>query len=245
MLRYLFLTCFSLLVSLTAGLAAPAKQVKVKMLIKTDSSAISVRHFDSATLNQYRAKKEFHFTKDSYVEESLWDRFWTWLRNLFRLKNKQGAGELFNIIIKYGFIVLGLAALIFLIFKLIGVDAFNVIKGRSASAPLLHDESVEDIYTINFDAEVEKAVNQQNYRFAVRLMYLRVLKQLSDAGQIHWELNKTNSIYVNELTNAEQRLAFKLLTRQFEYIWYGELIIDAAAFKKINALFDGFKIKMA
>ena len=108
-----------------------------------------------------------------------------------------------------------------------------------------YDESVENIYAIDFNAEIDKAVTQQNYRLAVRLLYLRSLRQLADAGLIHWDVNKTNTIYINELANAEQRLAFKLLTRQFEYVWYGEFIIDAQIFTKITALFNNFKVKAA
>jgi ABC-type dipeptide/oligopeptide/nickel transport system permease component len=243
MLRYLYLTCFIVMLSLTVGLAVPAKQVRARLIAKTDSSAVAVRHFDGTALKNYNAQKEFHYNDGGYVGESPWDRFWKWFWNLFKFNN-QTTGQIFETIIQYLLIALGVAAVVFLILKLIGIDAFNVIKGGSANA-LPYDESVEDIYAIDLDAEAENAIRQQNYRFAVRLLYLKTLKQLSDAGRIHWELNKTNSIYINELTNDEQRLAFKLLTRQFEYVWYGELAIDAEVFKKINALFTGFKIKTA
>jgi ABC-type dipeptide/oligopeptide/nickel transport system permease component len=223
--------------------AAPAKQVKAKLSLKTDTAITSPRHFDKAALKQYSLQKEFHYNDGSYVGDSLWTRFWRWFWNLFTIDDKKTAGEIFVIIIKYALIVLGAAALIFLILRLIGLDAFNIIKGKPLT--LAYNESVEDIYAIDLDTEVENAVTQQNYRFAVRLLYLKVLKQLSDAGKIHWEINKTNSVYINELTDAEQRIAFKLLTRQFEYVWYGELIIDAEVFKKINGLFTSFKIKTA
>jgi hypothetical protein len=32
-----------------------------------------------------------------------------------------------------------------------------------------------------------------------------------------------------------------LLTRQFEYIWYGDFFIDGQAFQNINGLFQDFK----
>jgi len=143
------------------------------------------------------------------------------------------------------FIALGAAALIFVIFKLAGVDLLSAIKGKPMNAPLPYDESDENIYAIDFEPEIENAIAQQNYRLAVRLLYLRTLRQLSDANLIHWENTKTNSIYINELIDTDQRLAFKLLTRQFEYVWYGEMIIDSDVFKKISVLFTNFKIKVA
>ena len=222
--------------------AVPAKQVKSKLVVKNDSTTVTVRQFDKAALKNYSKQPEFRYD-DTYVGESIWDRFWRWFWHLFKIKGINASG--FSTIVTYSFIALGVAALVFLIFKLAGVDLFNAIKGKSLATPLPYDESVENIYAIDFEFEVEKAIEQQNYRLAVRLLYLRALKQLSDASLIHWELTKTNSIYINELTDTDQRLAFKLLTRQFEYVWYGEMTIDAQVFKKISLLFTNFKIKAA
>ena len=137
---------------------------------------------------------------------------------------------------------LGVAAIVFLILKLAGVDPFKAIRSKSASA-LPYSEYTDNIHDINMDDELEKAITVRNYRLAVRLLYLKSLKQLNDAGLIHWEPNKTNTDYSNELQNFEQRLAFNLLTRQFEYIWYGEFSIDADVFGRISDLFKDFKVK--
>jgi hypothetical protein len=238
--RYLFLTILVLILNLTAWGAVPAKPVKVKLIVKNDSTTVAVRQFDRSALKNYGTQPEFKYD-ESYVGESLWSRFWRWFWDLF--KHNGISTSVFSGIVEYTFIALGVAALVFLIFKLAGVDMLNVIKGKSLNTPLPYDESVENIYAIDFEFEIEKATEQQNYRLAVRLLYLKALKQLSDANLIHWELAKTNSIYIKELNDTEQRLAFKLLTRQFEYVWYGELTIDAQVFKKISVLFANFKIK--
>lgn len=229
-----------MILGFAAWCAVPAKQGKVKLLVKNDSTTVAVRQFDRSALKKYSAQPEFKYD-ESYVGESLWSRFWRWFWDLF--KHNGISASVFSGIVEYSFIALGVAALVFLIFKLAGVDMLNVIKGKSLNTPLPYDESVENIYAIDFEFEIEKATEQQNYRLAVRLLYLKAIKQLSDANLIHWELAKTNSIYINELNNTDQRLAFKLLTRQFEYVWYGELTIDAQVFKKISTLFANFKIK--
>ena len=144
-------------------------------------------------------------------------------------------------IIKYIFIAAGLAAIVLLVFKLAGIDMLHIFRRRSMQAEVPYSESLENIHEINFDAEIEKAIAQHNYRLAVRMLYLRCLKQLSDADLIKWQIDKTNSTYINELNNTEQRKVFKTLTLQFEYVWYGEFIIDAAVFKNINTLFQDFK----
>jgi hypothetical protein len=134
-----------------------------------------------------------------------------------------------------------MAALVFLALKLAGIDLLHVFRRKSTGASFPYQESLENIHEINFDDELEKAIAQQNYRLGVRLLYLKCLKQLSDADLIKWQIDKTNNAYINELTNPNQRQVFKTLTLQFEYIWYGEFAIDAPVFKNINTLFMDFK----
>jgi len=244
MLRYTYLTCLFLALSFIAWGGTPVKQAKPKQVVHTDTTTVSVRPFDKAALVNYASQKEFKYT-NGYVGESLWTRFWRWFWGLFNNDDRGTIASIFVTILEYLLIGFGIAALVFLIMKLIGIDALNVIRRRAKATPLPYDESTENIYAIDFDAEIEKAIGQQNYRLAVRLLYLRSLRQLADAGLINWDLTKTNSIYVDELTNAEQQIAFKLLTRQFEYVWYGEFMIDAPVFKKISALFNDFKTMRA
>ncbi len=217
----------------------PVKPVKQKLVVHNDTALVIQRYFNGAALKNYSAQKEFQYGNGGYAGESLWTRFWKWFWSLFDTDDKSILGR----IEQYVLIALGIAALVFLILKLVGVDALNVVRRKPLSATLPYNESVENIYETDLDAELEKAIAHQNYRFAVRILYLRSLRQLSDAGLIKWDINKTNSIYINELTDAEQRIAFKILTRQFEYVWYGEFIIDMPVFTKISTRFNDFKVK--
>jgi hypothetical protein len=58
---------------------------------------------------------------------------------------------------------------------------------------------------------------------------------------IQWQIDKTNSAYIYELKDVNQQKAFRLLTRQFEYVWYGNFAIDKDAFGSISNLFQDFK----
>ena len=239
MLRYFYLTV--LFICLHAGptfCAKPAKEVKKPLVVKYDSLDINKKLFNQPALEKYRQQKEYQYD-EGYVGESFWDRFKRWFWGLFDNTDKSAVA----IGITYLLMALGVAAIVFLIMKLAGVDPFKVIRGKPASAALSYSEFTENIHDINMDNELEKAINVRNYRLAVRLLYLKSLKQLNDAGLIHWEPNKTNTDYSNELQNFDQRLAFNLLTRQFEYIWYGEFNIDADVFGRISNLFKDFKVK--
>jgi len=246
MLRCLYLVCLILILSLTFSRATdPVKKVKPKVVLQNDTNTVRVRSFDQTALKNYSKQSYFKYN-NGYVAPSPWTTFWKWLWgkiNSFLSKGKNGT--YFGLFLKYLFILLGLGALVFLILRLAGLDALYIFRRKAESADLPYSEMQENIHEINFDDGIETAVGQHNYRLAVRLLYLKCLKQLSDTGQIRWEINKTNNDYINELSNPSQRTAFNLLTRQFEYIWYGQFSIDAAVFARVNALFYDFKAQAA
>lgn len=229
----------------------PAKKVvpAAPLVMKKDTAAITVRHFDTVALQAYKKQPEFQYHDAVESNPSLWSRFWHWLKNFLKglfkpMKIGTNAGRfwiIFGYILKYLLIIGGLAGVVFLSLKLAGIDLLNIFSRNPVSANLEYSESFEDIHEINFDDEIEKAIAQHNYRLAVRLLYLRSLKHLSDANLIKWQPDKTNNAYVAELSNNEQRRFFKTLTLQFEYVWYGEFAINAQAFNKINAAFTDFK----
>ena len=102
----------------------------------------------------------------------------------------------------------------------------------------------KNIHEIDFDQNIEDAVNGKNYRLAVRLLYLKSLKRLSDSGLIDWQINKTNSVYVNELNHPTKKTEFLKLTHQFEYIWYGEYFLERPGYQHIESSFKEFMKKI-
>lgn len=240
------LLCFALepAAAKVGGQAIPLKTDTVAKkkppVLRMDSSKVNVRRFNENALDKYRADKEYQYNDKSIGNElSFWDRFWMWFwRTLFgSLSISPG----FAGFLKYFFLILAVGALIFFVMKLLGMDMGSLLLGKSRKTPLAYTESAENIHEINFDEEIEKAISNHNYRLAVRLLYLRSLKQLSDNGLIQWLPEKTNSAYVYELNNPSVRQSFVSLTRQFEYVWYGGFNIDGAAFGNINQLFQNFK----
>lgn len=246
-LFYFIVFVLSIHISNAAVQARAAKPLVLQM----DSAEVNVRHLDSTAINKYSKLSAFQYNDDDeQTTPSWWTRFWRWFWNWFlNLFKPINFGKhdpspflkaLMNIL-KYLTIAIGIAAVVFLALKLAGINMLHVFRRKSMSTNLPYAESLENIHDISFDDELEKAVSQHNYRLAVRLLYLKCLKQLSDADLIKWQIDKTNSAYINELTNPEQRKVFKTLTLQFEYVWYGEFAIDGPVFKNINTLFQDFK----
>ncbi|QJD96748.1 DUF4129 domain-containing protein [Mucilaginibacter robiniae] len=214
--------------------------------LRTDSSTlVQQRSFDNAYLNQLKQQPDFQY-HETQSSPSLWTRFWRWFWSLFDdWKVSRSTGPLMVNVFKYLFILIGASALTFLILRIAGVDLLKILKRKPADATLPYAETLENIHEIDFDTGLEQAISQRNYRLAVRLLYLKALKQLSDQHLIHWQINKTNSAYVDELKNLEQRETFTILTRQFEYVWYGEFAINEQAFQNISILFTNFKQTLA
>ncbi|GAB2974784.1 hypothetical protein GCM10027049_06410 [Mucilaginibacter puniceus] len=241
MFRYLYLFFFFLTLNAVIANADTTtkipKQVLSALVVRNDTTKVAPRHFNTNALKNYSQQREFKYD-DNFVGTSPWERFKQWFWNLFDVN------PTLNSVTNYFLIALGVAALIFLILKLSGFNA-SIIKGKTAHVALLYDEFTENIHEMDLDNGIQIATQQHNYRLAVRLLYLKCLKQLSDAGQIAWDINKTNTVYVNELTNTDQRQAFNILTRQFEYVWYGEFNINEKIYSQINAMFTDFKVNRA
>ena len=99
----------------------------------------------------------------------------------------------------------------------------------------------EDIFSINYEQELEKAIADENYRLGVRLMYLHILRSFSERDIIHYKIERTNSDYLIQLYNTSYYKDFFRLTRNFEYVWYGKFDISSAAFDMIRK--DHAKLK--
>ena len=239
--KFLPVRFITLLLALFLALSTHAAPVpkKTVAVVKLDTSKIAVKHFDANTLAKFRKAKDFDYNGEAVGEPTAWDRFWSWLwhviGNLFRKVPYGGS------ILKYVLLGLAISLLAYIVFKSIGLDPIQLLRRESAKIAVPYTESLENIHEINFDNEIEKAVAQHNYRLAVRLLYLKCLKQLSDGNLIQWQIDKTNTAYFYELSNPEQKQTFGQLTRQFEYVWYGDFNIDKDTFSNINTLFQNFK----
>lgn len=96
------------------------------------------------------------------------------------------------------------------------------------------EEAEENIHSVDFDAEIGRAVATGNYTLAARLLYLQTLKQLSNDARIDWQPQKTPTQYTRE----ERSEAFRQLTHHFLRIRYGGFEADEELFATMRALRD-------
>jgi hypothetical protein len=114
-------------------------------------------------------------------------------------------------------------------------------KAKTINTDDAEEINTDDIFSIRFDTEIAKAEGAGNYRFAVRLWYLRLLKELSEKELIEYRQGRTNHDYVMQLRKRTYGNDFSLLTRNFEYTWYGQFDLSAEAYKLLRNDFVTFQ----
>ena len=102
----------------------------------------------------------------------------------------------------------------------------------------------DDIFAINYQKEIDKAVGMSNYRLAVRLMFLRLLRNLSDKKIIQYKQDSTNFDYMMQLRSTTIYPDFFRITRNYEYSWYGQFDIDKEKYSIIKKEFENFETKL-
>ncbi len=201
-----------------------------------DSSVIHTRAFSAKNLSEYKNRREFQYESVHEPPQSLWDRFRNWINSLIvRLFSKLGSGSL----VTWVFAIGAIAVIVFFIIKISGMGDGGFFKKRSSKG-LEYTVGTEDIHSMNFEEAIQQAVDDKNFRLAVRLLYLQSLKYLADNRKINWQLNKTNHHYLRELYGTSHHPEFARLTRQFERNWYGNIPVADLEFGTLRQSFANF-----
>lgn len=208
-----------------------------------DSSLIEPRLPAGESLQSLQSQKDFAYLKASPKDDSWWSRFWMWLRQLLGRMANEGEGMGFWEIILTRVLpgALALAALVLVILKLLGMNPDAVLRKKTVSLAVPFQEAGETGSPDDFDAVLEDALRRQDFRLAIRLHYLDILRHLSRAELISWHPDKTNRHYFRELSDQKLKEPFGRLTRIFEYVWYGEATPGEREFEAAKSEFLALK----
>lgn len=208
--------------------------------LATDTSAVDLRVPAESRLKSYQNNPDYSYGIESNPSFNYWSELWrqiiSWIDNFF---SDEAYGSTRQAL-AYLFVAL---VVVFIVLKMVGVDFTRLFVKKAASTGILHDILGNNIQSTDFETLIARSVAERDYRFAVRLYYLSTLKHLSEKGLISWELNKTNRSYTFEV-QPEHRPAFEYLTRQFEYVWYGDFTVFEGYYLKLKAEFDSFISKL-
>jgi hypothetical protein len=139
-------------------------------------------------------------------------------------------------------ILITIALLIFTLIKLLG-------KTGNANAKVYMDNiSIEELTEENFiETDLEKllriALESNDYRSAVRILYLSTIQQLNSTGLILWKKDKTNKDFLREMRKHSNYKTFRDITLAYEIVWYGDRQIELQQFTSLKNIVDNFLLK--
>jgi len=199
-----------------------------------DKSDIEIRKINNDKLIKYKNNNEFDYFKTYNNPETIWDyiKYWFWRTIDYIFSNKNPIG----IAIKYILII----SFIIIIIMFLTKNKFKSLffKEQKVTNEIYLNELNDNINKINIPELIRQAKSDKNWKLAVRYYYLYLLKELSKNNIIEWKINKTNHNYINELKKSEFYETFKELSKIYNYIWYGDFVIDETSFIEINVKFD-------
>lgn len=132
--------------------------------------------------------------------------------------------------------------IIFLILKaILGFDSKfwkSAEKLKKISTNLLYED--EDLYELHLEELLEQAIENNNFRLAIRYYYLTSLKILSSKEIIEYHKDKTNSEYLFEIENTTIKEEFLYLSYVYYHVWYGEFSVNKASFTVAQHKYQSF-----
>ncbi|MFZ5552922.1 MAG: hypothetical protein ACOZCO_07385 [Bacteroidota bacterium] len=143
-----------------------------------------------------------------------------------------GLGGLFQVLLIGGLI----AAVIFILYKILTGAS---LKGRKKVGPVEEDEQPEQVELPKSELELllEKALKENNFREAVRIYFIFIIKSLKEKNWITWEKKKTNQYYLLEMRDRMQYQTFSKSIMIFEVVWYGKRELTPSEYAQVEPFF--------
>ncbi|MGC4036881.1 MAG: hypothetical protein QM764_13060 [Chitinophagaceae bacterium] len=216
------------------------KNAKYDYYISTDqwvSDSMEARRIPDTVIKSLKSQDDFWYADKQFEKDSPADS--TQQRNfLDRLLRQEWFKTLIWIIIVGGFIAV-------LLWYLAESNTKIFQRGSKRIATDEETEPIENIFGINYEKEIANAVRSGNYRLGTRLLFLQLLKKLSEKNIIQYKQDKTNFDYLLQLSSTTYYKDFFRLARNYEYAWYGEFDVNADSFSIIKNEFEKFNNKLS
>lgn len=142
-----------------------------------------------------------------------------------------------------GYVMIGIfiIALAFLVYYL-----FINSKRGSKEIKSIHLDDVApiEIPLTELQRLLQEALANGDYRLAIRIYFVFIVRDLSQKNWIQWEKEKTNYHYLREMSHKPEYEPFQKTVGYFEVIWYGKRVIDKSTFEAIRPDFTNLLDKL-
>jgi hypothetical protein len=221
--------------------AAPkVETIYVQSDVAVDTAAIEAKTFRKDFRKKY-ADENFVYEPKAH-KKNAWERFKEWLadiiNNLFRFSSNKTSMQFVEIMLQAIAIIIVLVV-IYMIVKALMNKEGKWIFGKNSDKKLIHYTEIEkNLHLADFEKLIRSTLESGEKRLSIRYYYLWLLKKMSAAQLIVWDIEKTNSDYLHELQSQARKDEFAYLSYLYNYIWYGEFEIDDAIFGKAKSAFE-------
>ncbi|WP_237275903.1 DUF4129 domain-containing protein [Tenacibaculum ovolyticum] len=211
--------------------------------VQFDEVFIEQRKFDAKKIEAYKQQDDFIYVVEKR-EPTILEKAWSWFKR--KIKSilsyifddiKPAVGFLWSLfrILPY---VIAVLVLYFIIKFFLKVNARNIVTGKKAKSIVNLSDEEELIRDRDLPKLIKGAITDGNYKLATRYYYLLLLKKLSEKELISWQQEKTNEDYIKEVSsNKDLHKEFKEVTHLYDYVWYGEFLIDKEKFLQAEVSF--------
>ena len=197
---------------------------------------IAPRTRTSDTINVLKQKDDFWYVNaDIKKEESKKTDFWGWLYLTMKKPMVKAIAWI---------IIIGLLLTIVILYLRNNQLGFFASSAKKIKSEEITDNISDNIFEIDFDAAIAKAIAQSDFRLATRLFFLRLLKTMTEKNILEYAADKTNFDYLFTLSNTKYYTAFATAARNYEYIWYGNFEVNAQQFATIKQGFENFELQL-
>jgi Domain of unknown function (DUF4129) len=217
-----------------------AKSIDTVYHARTDTVIVNLRTFDEQTVNDFKSDIDYRYGRP-LEGMTPWARFLIWLGMILHRFFYYTTQTLLGKILLYAFFI---GVILWVVLKLLNIEVKDLFYRTSASSKMKLKLSEENIHELDFDKLISRAVEKEEYRDAVRLVFLFALKKLSDANQIQWQPGKTNDEYIAELKQHPSLPRLRELRYYFDYAWYGHFEINNQTYEGVNKTFQEFTKKV-
>ena len=135
------------------------------------------------------------------------------------------------------YVLFGLLAVLlaFLIYQLFMKSSLD---DRGAKVVVPYDEMAPtEIPKSELELLLEKALSNNDFRAAIRIYFIFIIKDLSEKEWIRWEKKKTNFSYLLEMKSRPQYASFNEVVSVYELVWYGNYIVNKKDFESLEPRF--------
>lgn len=187
------------------------------------------RHIPDTTLNELRKDKAFWYANEVFKKKPAKQEQPFTAQPLFQ--------TILWIVIITGFVVF--------LFMYLANSNISLFRRSSVFASTEEEGEETDIFSIDYQKEINAAINSADYRLAVRLLFLQLLRNLSERNIIEYKPDNTNMDYLRQLRSTSLYDGFAWLARNYEYSWYGHFEINKERFDLVKKEFEKFEYKNA